>query len=154
MKKYIAITLGALGCAQGFMYMSSGAGLSTSRRSFIEQSVASTAAIATIATASSAPVSAGDEVQTTSSGLQYIVTKEGSGAKPIPGATVKAHYTGWLKGFGEDGIKFDSSRDRGRPFTFKVGAGQVIKGWDEAFLDMQIGERRKLIIPSDLGYGQ
>jgi peptidylprolyl isomerase len=67
---------------------------------------------------------------TTESGLKYKVTKEGNGNVPQPGTTVQAHYTGWLDGF--DSIKkFDSSRDRGRPFSFRVGAGQVIRGWDE-----------------------
>jgi FKBP-type peptidyl-prolyl cis-trans isomerase len=70
---------------------------------------------------------------TTESGLKYKVTKEGSGGVPQPGTTVQAHYTGWLDGF--DSIKkFDSSRDRGRPFSFRVGAGQVIRGWDEGKL--------------------
>ena len=71
-----------------------------------------------------------DDFVTTESGLKYKVTKEGTGAVPEPGMTVQAHYTGWLDGF--DSIKkFDSSRDRGRPFSFRVGAGQVIRGWDE-----------------------
>ena len=65
---------------------------------------------------------------------------------------MKAHYTGWLDDF-ESTKKFDSSRDRGRPFTFKVGAGQVIKGWDEAFSEMKVGERRRIILPSNLAYG-
>ena len=65
---------------------------------------------------------------------------------------VQAHYTGWLDGF--DSLrKFDSSRDRGRPFTFAVGKGQVIRGWDEAFSQMQIGERRQIILPARLAYG-
>ena len=69
---------------------------------------------------------------TTESGLQYKVLKEGTGAVPTPGQTVKAHYTGWLNGF-DSPAKFDSSRDRGRPFQFSVGKGQVIRGWDESF---------------------
>eukprot|EP00558_Chaetoceros_sp_UNC1202_P006111 CAMPEP_0197237064 /NCGR_PEP_ID=MMETSP1429-20130617/3999_1 /TAXON_ID=49237 /ORGANISM="Chaetoceros sp., Strain UNC1202" /LENGTH=181 /DNA_ID=CAMNT_0042695989 /DNA_START=9 /DNA_END=554 /DNA_ORIENTATION=+ len=89
---------------------------------------------------------------TTESGLKYKVTKEGTGAVPTPGQTVKTQYTGWLDGF-ESIKKFDSSRDRGRPFTFKAGAGQVIRGWDESFLDMKVGERRNVIIPPRLGYG-
>jgi peptidylprolyl isomerase len=89
---------------------------------------------------------------TTESGLQYKVLKEGTGATPQPGQTVKAHYTGWLDGF--DSIKkFDSSRDRGRPFTFAVGRGQVIRGWDETFSTMQVGERRQIILPARLAYG-
>ncbi|CAM9325925.1 unnamed protein product [Ectocarpus sp. 6 AP-2014] len=98
-------------------------------------------------------VKVGEEV-TTDSGLKYTVTVAGKGSKPSPGNMVKAHYTGWLNAFGdEDGAKFDSSRDRGRPFSFKVGTGQVIKAWDEAMLDMRIGERRQITVPPQLGYG-
>jgi peptidylprolyl isomerase len=86
---------------------------------------------------------------TTPSGLMYVVTKEGEGETPKAGATVTAHYTGTLL----DGKKFDSSVDRGSPFKFPVGAGRVIKGWDEAFLAMKKGEKRILIIPPDLAYG-
>ncbi|CAM9571587.1 unnamed protein product [Discosporangium mesarthrocarpum] len=94
----------------------------------------------------------GEEV-TTSSGLKFKVTKEGKGASPKPGDTIKTDYTGWLNGFDEDGVKFDSSRDRGRPFSFRVGIGQVIKAWDETLLDMKIGERRQITVPPELGYG-
>jgi len=90
----------------------------------------------------------GDTV-TTESGLKYIVTKEGTGATPEAGQTVVAHYTGMLP----DGKKFDSSVDRGTPFKFKLGARQVIAGWDEGFSTMKVGEQRRLIIPPDLGYG-
>lgn len=86
---------------------------------------------------------------TTDSGLKYIELKEGTGATPKPGQTVVVHYTGTL----EDGTKFDSSRDRNRPFSFKLGAGQVIKGWDEGISTMKVGEQRRLIIPPELGYG-
>ena len=87
---------------------------------------------------------------TTDSGLKYIVIEEGDGASPQTGENVTVHYTGTL----EDGSKFDSSRDRNRPFSFKLGVGQVIKGWDEGVADMQVGERRTLIIPPELGYGE
>jgi len=85
----------------------------------------------------------------TASGLKYVELKEGDGASPTTGQTVVVHYTGTL----EDGTKFDSSRDRGSPFQFKIGVGQVIKGWDEGVGTMKVGGRRKLIIPPDLGYG-
>jgi len=86
---------------------------------------------------------------TTPSGLKYLDMVEGSGDTPTAGQTVTVHYTGTL----EDGSKFDSSRDRGTPFKFKLGAGQVIKGWDEGIASMKVGGRRQLIIPPDLGYG-
>ncbi|MEH2047672.1 FKBP-type peptidyl-prolyl cis-trans isomerase [Nostoc sp.] len=86
---------------------------------------------------------------TTPSGLKYVELKEGTGATPKPGQTVEVHYVGTL----EDGTQFDSSRDRGQPFSFKIGAGQVIKGWDEGVSTIKIGGLRKLIIPPELGYG-
>ncbi|MBW4615476.1 MAG: FKBP-type peptidyl-prolyl cis-trans isomerase [Desmonostoc vinosum HA7617-LM4] len=86
---------------------------------------------------------------TTPSGLKYVDLEEGTGATPQSGQTVEVHYTGTL----EDGTKFDSSRDRNRPFKFKIGVGQVIKGWDEGLSTMKVGGRRQLIIPSELGYG-
>lgn len=88
-------------------------------------------------------------VVTTDSGLKYIVLEEGTGAQPQNGQTVTVHYTGTL----EDGTKFDSSRDRGQPFSFKIGVGQVIRGWDEGVGMMRVGDRRQLIIPPELGYG-
>lgn len=86
---------------------------------------------------------------TTESGLQYIEIEEGTGAMPQSGQRVTVHYTGTL----EDGTQFDSSRDRNRPFSFTIGVGQVIKGWDEGVMTMHVGGRRQLIIPPDLGYG-
>lgn len=85
----------------------------------------------------------------TDSGLKYIVLKEGSGASPKKGQSVLVHYTGWLT----DGTKFDSSVDRGDPFAFRVGVGQVIRGWDEGVLSMKVGEKRKFTIPPKLAYG-
>jgi peptidylprolyl isomerase len=88
-------------------------------------------------------------MQKTASGLEYVVTKPGTGAKPTKGQTISAHYTGYLL----DGKKFDSSRDRGTPFETPIGVSRVIKGWDEAFQDMKVGEKRVLFIPANLGYG-
>lgn len=88
-------------------------------------------------------------MMTTASGLQYQVLKEGNGPVAKAGQTVSVHYTGWLT----DGTKFDSSVDRGQPFQFQLGAGQVIKGWDEGVAGMKVGEKRKLTIPPGLGYG-
>jgi FKBP-type peptidyl-prolyl cis-trans isomerase len=92
----------------------------------------------------------GEKVVTTKSGLKYIDQKEGSGDIAKAGDTVVVHYTGWLK----NGKKFDSSVDRGEPFTFPLGAGRVIKGWDEGVAGMKVGGKRKLIIPPELGYGK
>jgi FKBP-type peptidyl-prolyl cis-trans isomerase FkpA len=92
---------------------------------------------------------AGHKTITTASGLKYQVLKVGHGAFAVVGQTVSVHYTGWLT----DGTKFDSSVDRDQPFSFTLGAGQVIKGWDEGVAGMRVGEKRKLTIPSDLGYG-
>jgi FKBP-type peptidyl-prolyl cis-trans isomerase len=86
---------------------------------------------------------------TTASGLKYIDILEGSGEGPRPGQSVTVHYTGTL----EDGTKFDSSLDRGQPYTFQIGVGRVIKGWDEGVMSMKVGGKRKLIIPAHLGYG-
>ncbi len=90
-----------------------------------------------------------EKTVTTDSGLKYVELKEGNGATPKTGQRVVVHYTGTL----EDGTKFDSSRDRNSPFEFKIGVGQVIKGWDEGVGTMKVGDRRKLIIPPELGYG-
>lgn len=90
------------------------------------------------------------KVTTTKSGLKYTDEKEGAGDRAQEGDTVEVHYTGWLK----DGTKFDSSVDRGKPFSFKLGKGQVIKGWDEGVAGMRVGGKRKLIIPPELGYGK
>ncbi len=91
--------------------------------------------------------------QTTDSGLAYEIIQEGSGASPQKGQQVTVHYTGWLDENGEPGAKFDSSVDRGQPFSFVVGVGQVISGWDEGVMSMKVGEKRRLIIPANLGYG-
>jgi peptidylprolyl isomerase len=90
---------------------------------------------------------------TTSSGLQMIDTKVGTGASPRPNQTAIVHYTGWLYENGAKGKKFDSSVDRNEPFEFPVGAGRVIRGWDEGVASMKIGGKRTLIVPPQLGYG-
>ena len=90
---------------------------------------------------------------TTASGLQYEDTVVGTGAQATRGQSVRVHYTGWLYNDGQQGAKFDSSRDRNDPFEFPLGAGMVIKGWDEGVVGMKVGEKRKLVIPPALGYG-
>jgi FKBP-type peptidyl-prolyl cis-trans isomerase FkpA len=86
---------------------------------------------------------------TTPSGLKYTDLQQGDGLEAKAGQTVNVHYTGWL----ENGTKFDSSLDRRSPFSFKLGAGQVIRGWDEGVAGMKVGGKRKLTIPANLGYG-
>ena len=86
----------------------------------------------------------------TASGLQFQDVAVGTGAEARGGQTAVVHYTGWLT----NGTKFDSSRDRGEPFSFPIGAGQVIAGWDEGVAGMKVGGRRKLVIPASLGYGE
>jgi peptidylprolyl isomerase len=90
---------------------------------------------------------------TTPSGLRIIDVKPGTGAVPQAGQTVTVNYTGWLYVDGKKGKKFDSSVDRNQPFSFTIGQGQVIKGWDEGVATMRVGGQRTLIIPPDLGYG-
>src|SRR5271168_176146 len=90
---------------------------------------------------------------TTPSGLQITDTKVGTGASPNTGQICVMHYTGWLYENGAKGKKFDSSLDRGQPFEFPIGQGQVIRGWDEGVATMKVGGKRTLIIPPELGYG-
>ena len=90
---------------------------------------------------------------TTASGLQITDSKVGTGASPQKGQRCTMHYTGWLYKDGVKGAKFDSSVDRGQPFDFVIGVGQVIKGWDEGVASMKVGGKRTLIIPAALGYG-
>ena len=92
-------------------------------------------------------------VVTTTSGLQYEDITVGSGAEASVGAHVSVHYTGWLYQDGVKGAKFDSSKDRNDPFAFPLGAGHVIRGWDEGVQGMKIGGTRILVIPAELGYG-
>ena len=89
----------------------------------------------------------------TDSGLQYEDTTVGTGAAAKAGQQVRVHYTGWLYTGGVQGAKFDSSKDRNDPFEFGLGAGMVIKGWDEGVQGMLVGGTRRLVIPPELGYG-
>jgi FKBP-type peptidyl-prolyl cis-trans isomerase len=97
----------------------------------------------------SSPMKVNGQPTTTPSGLQYWDIVVGTGATAAAGSTVKVHYSGFLT----NGQKFDSSRDRGEPFSFPLGAGQVIKGWDEGVAGMKVGGQRQLRIPPQLGYG-
>jgi peptidylprolyl isomerase len=101
------------------------------------------------ATGTSSPMKVNGQPTTTASGLQYWDIVVGTGATAMPGNPVKVHYSGFLT----NGQKFDSSRDRGEPFSFPLGAGQVIKGWDEGVAGMKVGGQRQLRIPPALGYG-
>jgi FKBP-type peptidyl-prolyl cis-trans isomerase FkpA len=92
-------------------------------------------------------------MNTTPSGLQYLDTTVGDGAEATAGQRVTVHYTGWLYNEGVQGAKFDSSKDRRDPFVFSLGAGMVIRGWDEGVAGMKVGGARTLIIPPELGYG-
>lgn len=102
------------------------------------------------------PAKVEEQVKTTESGLKYEVLKpadEGA-VKPEAGKKVTVHYTGWLEQDGKEGTKFDSSVDRNTPFSFIIGTGSVIKGWDEGVMMMSAGEKRRLVIPASLGYGE
>jgi len=119
------------------------------------KAIAGLAFVATLFAAAASPALGLDESKatTTLSGLKIIDTKVGTGATPKTGETCVMHYTGWLYENGAKGKKFDSSVDRGQPFPFKIGVGQVIPGWDEGVSTMKVGGKRTLIIPADLGYG-
>lgn len=92
-------------------------------------------------------------MSSTPSSLEILDTLVGTGDLASPGRQITVHYTGWLYNEGQQGNKFDSSKDRGDPFVFKLGAGMVIRGWDEGFAGMRVGGSRTLIIPSAMGYG-
>ncbi len=111
-----------------------------------------TIGVAAVAITTSTAEAAG-KTMTTQSGLTITDTTVGTGAIPEKGQTCVMHYTGWLYENGVKGQKFDSSVDRGQPFEFKIGVGQVIGGWDEGVATMNVGGKRTLIIPPELGYG-
>jgi len=104
-------------------------------------------------TAVSTPTLAQGTPTVTDSGLIIADSKVGTGTEAKPGKLCVMHYTGWLYNNGEKGTKFDSSVDRGEPFSFRLGQGQVIKGWDEGVAGMKVGGKRTLIIPAAMGYG-
>ncbi|WP_072376067.1 FKBP-type peptidyl-prolyl cis-trans isomerase [Hyphomicrobium sp. NDB2Meth4] len=104
-------------------------------------------------TAASTPTLAQGAPTVTDSGLILADSKVGTGAEAKAGKLCVMHYTGWLYNNGTKGTKFDSSVDRGEPFSFRLGQGQVIKGWDEGVAGMKVGGKRTLIIPAALGYG-
>lgn len=103
---------------------------------------------------STAPQQAQSTITRTASGLGYeVITPADQAQNPTVGQTVQVHYTGWLDDNGQPGAKFDSSVDRGTPFEFPIGLGYVIQGWDEGVIAMKVGEKRRIYIPSNLGYG-
>jgi FKBP-type peptidyl-prolyl cis-trans isomerase FkpA len=110
-------------------------------------------ALVAAVTPSGRSIAATNQVVEMPNGLKYTDTKTGDGATATPGSKVSVHYTGWLYNNDKKGAKFDSSVDRGKPFEFKLGAHQVIAGWDEGVAGMRVGGKRTLIIPPELGYG-
>jgi len=114
-----------------------------------EQAAPDSTPVATEAGVEGAPPPVSGEATMTESGLQVIDVEVGAGAEAQVGATAVVHYTGWLA----DGTKFDSSVDRSQPFSFPLGGGRVISGWDEGVVGMKVGGKRRLIIPPDLAYG-
>jgi len=148
----VVISLALAGCHHEGAAVSAGADSGTSSTSSSasgpSSSSTSSSSSSSMSTGASVTSSAAQEV-TMPSGLKYQDLKVGDGAVAENGTTVSVHYTGWLT----DGTKFDSSVDRGQPFSFHLGAGQVIRGWDEGVRGMRVGGKRKLTIPPDLGYG-
>src|SRR5262249_29361745 len=144
----LALAIGLGACKQSTSKTSSESGQSTTTTT-----TATTTPAAAAQKPAAAPALPGDpgsgQVHKLASGLQYDDLKSGTGKMAEPGMNVSVHYTGWLL----DGTKFDSSVDRGQPFKFQLGGGQVIQGWDEGVKGMRIGGKRKLTIPPDLGYG-
>jgi peptidylprolyl isomerase len=115
--------------------------------------VSATAGVLAVAAWSPAAAQTAGKSMKTASGLEIIDTVVGTGATPAPGQTCVMHYTGWLYENGAKGAKFDSSHDRNSAFSFPIGVKRVIGGWDEGVASMQVGGKRTLIIPPELGYG-
>lgn len=116
--------------------------------------VAALSFVVSVAVTPTTPAAAQDQgAPVADSGLKITDTVVGTGATPKTGQTCVMHYTGWLYEDGAKGQKFDSSVDRGQPFEFSIGTGQVIKGWDEGVATMKVGGKRTLVIPASLGYG-
>ena len=142
----VALALSLAGCTAS----SGGSATSSTATESSGTAVKATATTpSTPSDASGAAAAAAKEISMPS-GLKYVDLKVGDGQIAETGMTAQVHYTGWLT----DGTKFDSSVDRGQPFSFKLGAGQVIRGWDEGVKGMRVGGKRKLTIPPDMGYGQ
>ena len=123
------------------------------RAALLTLALVTTAAGILAAAPTTAMAQAAGKPMTTASGLQITDGQVGTGATPKKGQTCVMHYTGWLYENGAKGKKFDSSVDRGTPFSFPLGQGRVIKGWDEGVATMKVGGKRTLLIPPDLGYG-
>jgi FKBP-type peptidyl-prolyl cis-trans isomerase len=144
----LAAILLLAGCQQGGKE-SSTTGTSTGTSTESTPAPAAPQESTAMSTTPAGPGGSADTI-TTSSGLKYVEVALGDGAVAEAGMNVSVHYTGWLT----DGSKFDSSLDRGQPFSFPLGGGRVIRGWDEGVKGMRVGGTRKLIIPSELGYGE
>ena len=146
------LLVGAAACQQGSDSSTPKGSTATSASTMTPSAEApsATAKSPTATTGAAGEHPAGSEETTMPSGLKYVDIKVGDGAIAEDGMTATVHYTGWLT----NGTKFDSSLDRGQPFDFKLGAGQVIRGWDEGVKGMRVGGKRKLTIPPDLGYGE
>jgi len=144
----VVLAAAVVGCNQSSTTESSATSTSTSATATPSTTTPSTTESAPPATATTENAD-GKEI-TMPNGIKYVDLKVGDGTLAESGMTIAAHYTGWLT----NGTKFDSSLDRGQPYSFKLGTGQVIRGWDEGIKGMRVGGKRKLTIPPNLGYGE
>ena len=148
----IAALVAVVGCQEsetGGSAPAAATGSSTSSAAPTTSTSTTTASGMSATATTEAPAAASQEV-TMASGLKYQELAVGTGPEAAAGKSVSVHYTGWLT----DGTKFDSSVDRGQPFQFQLGAGQVIRGWDEGVAGMKVGGKRKLTVPGPLAYGE